>query len=407
MLRVPAQANSEMKEDSAKWLRWVPVPIFVLAGIGLRFAGLDFRSVDIYDFLLGWYDKLAVGGFEALREPFSNYTPPYLYLLFLITKTAGFIPKIAAIKLLSICFDFLNAFLVYKILKVRYPQSATALTSAALFLLLPTVLLNSAYWGQSDAIYTCFLLTCIYFLIKDQPIVAMIFLGISFAFKAQAAFLGPFILLLMIKKRIPWYSLGIVPVVYLLMMVPAVLAGRPMIELVTIYVNQTGFYRSLSEHAPNLYLFIPNTLYNPVVTIGLGMTALIAVVWAAIYARKIKEFTPQMLLLCALVSAAMLPFFLPKMHDRYFYLAEVLSFLVAFYLSRWWLPALGYQIVSGLVYAVVLTANAVPVDPALAGSILILAAFVNTALMGYLFWKQWQLTNSDVESYTFHLTPDT
>ncbi len=348
-------------------------------------------SVDIQDFLLDWYDRLALDGFGALREPFSNYTPPYLYLLFLATRTIGFIPKVAAIKLIPICFDFLNVFLVYKILRIRYPQGRTASIGAVAFFLLPTVLLNSAYWGQADGIYTCFLLACLFFLMKGRPFAAMIFLGIAFAFKAQAIFLGPFLLLLMIRKRIPWYALGLVPVVYVLMMVPAALTGRPLSELLTIYVNQTGFYRTLSEHAPNPYLFIPNTFYNPVVMIGLGVTALISVIWAVLYARKIKEFTPPILLLCALVSAALMPFFLPKMHDRYFYLAEVLSFLVAFYVPRLWRIALGYQLVSGLVYSVALRASVVPVDPALAGSILILAAFVNIGLMGYLFWKQWKM----------------
>jgi Gpi18-like mannosyltransferase len=384
-----------MKANSAKWWTWVLIPALIFVGIGLRFSGLSFTSIDIQDFLLDWYDKLALDGFAAFREPFSNYTPPYLYLLFLMTKTANFIPKIAAIKLLSICFDFLNAFLVYKILKIRYPQGTTALTGAALFLVLPTVLLNSSYWGQSDAVYTFFLLACVFFFMKDQFLIAMIFLGVAFSFKAQTAFLGPLVLLLIIKKKIPWFYLGTVPLVYGLMMIPAAMTGRSMIELLTIYVNQTGFYQTLSEHAPNLYLFTPNSLYAPVLVIGLITTVLIALTWTAVYARKIKEFTPQTILLCSLVSAAFMPFFLPKMHDRYFYLAEVFSFLAAFYFPSMRLPALGYQIVSGLVYSVVLRASVTPVEPALAGSILILAAFLNTALMGYVFWKQWKLTNSD------------
>jgi len=391
---VPAQPGLDIKASSDKWLKWILVPLLILAAISLRFAGLNFVSIDIHDFLLDWYNKLATNGFAALREPFSNYTPPYLYLLFVVTQTVGFIPKVAAMKLLSICFDFLNAFLVYKILKIRYPQGATALIGAVVFLLLPTILLNSAYWGQSDGIYTFFLLACLFFLMKDRPFLAMIFLGISFSFKAQAVFLGPLVLLLIVKKKIPWFYLGVVPLVYALMMIPAALAGRPIIELLTIYAGQAGTYHTLSEHAPNLYLFIPNTLYTPVLLIGLITTVLIALTWTAIYARKLKEFTPQTILLCALVSVAFMPFFLPKMHDRYFYPAEVFSFVAAFYFPNMWLLALGYQLVSGLVYYVVLTASAMPVDPALAGSILIFGAFINTALTGFVFWKQWRLIDS-------------
>jgi Gpi18-like mannosyltransferase len=303
------------------------------------------------------------------------------------------IPDVVAIKLISIFFDLVNAFLVLKILKIRYPDGIQAWMGAALFLALPTVFLNSAYWGQADAIYTCFLLACLLFLLKDQPLPAMVFLGIAFGFKAQAIFLAPFILLLVVKRRIPLLYLGMIPLVYLLLMIPAALTGRPMLDLLTIYLDQAGVYQSLSEHAPNLYLFISNRFYTPVAAIGVGVTALVVVTWVILYARKLKGFTPSILLVCALASAVMMAFFLPKMHDRYFYPAEVLAFLVAFYFPRLWWLALGYQFVSGLVYVVVLRASVVPVEAALAGNLLILAAFVNIALTISVFWVQWRVTN--------------
>ena len=405
MSSVPAESNEELKENSASWLPWVLVPMLILIGIGLRFAGLGLRSWDMKDFLLDWYNELAKHGYVAFREPFSNYTPPYLYMLYVMAKTAGFIPKIAAIKLPSICFDFLNAFLVYRILRIRYPQGATAWIGASSFLLLPTVLLNSAYWGQSDAIYTCFLLLCIFFLMKNQPLMAMIFLGVSFSFKAQAAFIGPLILLLIIKKKIPWHYLGIVPLMYALMMIPAAVIGRPVIDLLTIYARQAGTYQVLSLDAPNIYLLVPNIPYHSGLIIGLATTVLIALAWTTIYAGKIKKFTPQTTLLCALVAVAFMPFFLPKMHDRYFYLADVLSFLVAFYFpKRWWL-ALGYQVVSGLAYFVFLHSSITTtrVQPPLGLGILISAAVINTILMGFVFWNQWKLTDRSAEDN--HVSP--
>src|SRR5512138_23688 len=220
-----------MKKDSTSWLLWALVSTFILLGIVLRFAGIGFRSMDIHDFLLDWYNELAKHGHDAFAKPFSNYTPPYLYLLYVMTKTAGFIPRIVAIKVPSIGFDFLNALIVYQILKLKYPQGLTAWIGASSFLLLPTLLLNSAYWGQADSIYTFFLLVCIFFLMKDRPFVAVMAWGVSLAFKAQAAFLGPFILLLVIRKKIAWYYLAFVPLMYVLMVLPAALMGRPMLEL--------------------------------------------------------------------------------------------------------------------------------------------------------------------------------
>lgn len=387
-----AVPSIEIKKIYSSWLQWVLVLTLILTGIGLRVAGLGFRSMDIHDFLLDWYNELARHGHDALTKPFSNYTPPYLYLLYLMTKTAGFIPKIAAIKLPSILFDLLNAWISYKILKLRYPQGATALVGASAFLLLPTILLNSAYWGQADSIYTFFALVCIFFLMKERPLLAMIFWGISFAFKAQAAFLGPFILLLVIRKKIPWYYLGIVPLMYMLMMLPAIVVGRPVMELLTVYVAQSDRYQILSMNAPNLYLFIPGNFYGSGLIIGLAITVIAILIWIAIYTGKIKEFTPQTILFCAFVSVAFMPFFLPKMHDRYFYLAEVLSFLIAFYDPRQWWVALGYQVVSGLVYFVFLRSSLsmTRVQSPLDFTVLACAAIINTVLMGFVFWTQWK-----------------
>jgi Gpi18-like mannosyltransferase len=385
----------------SKWLPWFPVPIFVLAGIGLRFAGMKFVSLDMRIFLLSWYDQLATNGFAALREPFSNYTPPYLYLLFLATKMAGSIPAITAIKLLSVCFDFLNAFLVYQILKFRFPQGTMSLTGASLFLLLPTVLVNSAYWGQSDSIYTFFLLACLLFLMKQRPRPAMILLGISFSFKAQAAFLAPLLFLLILKKKIPWFYLAIIPAVYILLVIPAALTGRPFSELLTIYASQEQTYSGLSMHAPNLYLLFPANLHNPaLVLFGIMATMIAALAWTSAYLDKIHTFTPQAVLLFGLMSVALMPFFLPKMHERYFYLADVISFLVAFYFPRGWLLALGYQLTSGLSYSVFLIESVTRITHRLAVDLLMPALMINIALLGFIFSYPWKLgDNRAYENY--------
>lgn len=387
------QSYSQRKQDILHWLTWILVPTFLFTGIGLRYAGLRFVSFDMADFLIGWYDKLAKNGFAELKFPFSNYTPPYLYLLFLMTKTAAFIPKVVAIKLPSICCDFLNAILVYKILRIKYTQDQKeiALIGASVFLVLPTILLNSAYWGQADSIYSFFLLACLLFLMKDKPFIAMILFGISFSFKAQAAFLAPLILLMVVKKKIPWLSLFMIPIVYFVMMIPAALTGRPFIKLLTIYASQEETYSRLTSHAPNLYLFFPSRISIPVTTlIGVLVTSIVALVWITTYADKIKEFSPQSVLLCALVPAVFMPFFLPKMHERYFYLADCISFLVAFYVpqGRGWLLALGYQLVSILTYSIFLISIVRPLGHTFVRNLLITAVFVNTALISYLFWNQ-------------------
>ncbi len=368
------------------------VAIF-LAAVILRIAGLEFISMDMRAFVMGWYEQLAQQGFSAMQTEFSNYTPPYLYLLWVATWTGALLPEITAIKLISILFDAGNAVWVYKISRIKYPEGPVPFLGAAVFFVLPTIILNSAWWGQADSIYTFFVLGSLYFLLKDHPLSAMIFFGIAFSFKLQAVFFAPFLFLLIVKRRIPWtYSL-IIPLVYAAMMIPAVLAGRPFLDTLTVYLSQADTFRKLTMKAPNLYQFISNRWYEPALMLGLGFTALLALVWAVGYGRKIKTWTPEILVMCAAVSAVMMPFFLPKMHERYFYVADVMLLLLAVYLPRIWYVLLTSQVVSTITYSIYLFSNSrpapEPTEPAF--PLLIIAALINTLLVGFLFWKQYRL----------------
>ncbi|MDP1545143.1 MAG: glycosyltransferase family 39 protein [Anaerolineales bacterium] len=377
-----------MNLDTGKIIRSVLAATLILAGITARYSGLGFISIDMNGFLFLWYDEILKGGFSSLSESFSNYTPPYLYLLWVATKTHAFLPKIAAIKSISILFDLINGFWIYKIVSIKYPKGWTALLGAAIFLSLPTVILNSSFWGQADSVYTCFLLASLYCLLKDKPLPAIVFLGISLSFKAQAVFFSPLLLLLLFRKRVPLLYFGLVPMVYVLLMLPAMLAGRPLLDLLTIYFNQANQYSYLSLNAPNLYIFVSNEYYTKGVFLGILITLIILSLWVGIYVKKIKTFTPEIVVFCAFISVAMVPFLLPKMHDRYFYLADILSLLAVFYFPRLWFFALGYQIVSGMAYYIFLVLP--PFDP-FGSTVLTVAAQTHLAIIILAAGIQWHI----------------
>lgn len=385
-----------MKEGVDEDFATIASVVLILSGVILRAAGLWFVSMDMSVFLVPWYRQLAYQGLSALQTEFSNYTPPYLYLLWFATWTRSVIPAVVAIKLISILFDVGNTIWVYKILRVKYHKGAAPILGAAVFFVLPTIVLNSAWWGQADSIYTFFVLGSLYFLLSARSLTAMIFFGIAFSFKLQAVFFAPFLFLLMLKRRIAWTYALIVPLVYVVLIFPAVLAGRPLLEALTIYLEQADTFRQLTLKAPNLYQFISNDWYQPLLFLGLCFTALLTLVWATGYALRIKTLTPEIMVLCAAVSVTMLPFFLPKMHERYFYLAEVMFLLLAFCVPRLWFVPLASQVVSTLTYSVYLFLPAGPGRPQfVAGSpLLAIAAWINTLLMAYLFWEQYRLVES-------------
>ena len=361
------------------------LPLLFAIGLALRLLFLPANTVDMKVYNLNWYDYIVSHGIiQAMGDEFANYTPPYLYLLSLATLTKSFLPKLTAIKLIPITFDVINSILVYHIVKVNFKQGIKPVLAGAIFWILPTVIINGSFWGQADALYTCFLLLCVLFLLRDRPVEAMIAFAIAFSIKAQAIFLLPFLAILFFKKRIPWQSFLLIPAVYFIMMLPAIMAGRSITSLALAYVTQGETFTSTSMNAPNLYFFLPPGAYQVSLMVGIPLAGLALLAWVLIYGLKRYPITPALLAVTALVSLALTPFLLPKMHDRYFYPADVFSLVAAFYIPKLWIVPIAYQVVSLLSYLPYLFgADLLGVVP--------FAILINTFTIGFLLWKQWKL----------------
>src|SRR6185437_2951646 len=95
-----------------QWLAHCAITILFLLSLALRLSLYHVITNDYTVFLSPWYDFIKNhGGFAALKYNFSNYNPPYLYLLALATYTP--IPKLAAIKTISVIFDAVLALFTY------------------------------------------------------------------------------------------------------------------------------------------------------------------------------------------------------------------------------------------------------------------------------------------------------
>ncbi len=353
--------------------------LFVM-GLALRGLALPAISGDMQWAYIPWYDFLKTHGIQEIGTNFSDYTPPYLYLLWLSTLTSTFLPNVVAIKSISIFADVINAFLVYRIVRLKYPIGYTPLLAGALFWVLPTVMMNSSLWGQADALYTMFLLLCLYYLLNNKSLLGVIAFGIAFTIKAQAIFIAPLLAILFFKKRIAWHYFLMVPLVYLLLDAPAFFLGRSWLGIFTIYSSQAYTFQELSKNAPNLYIFASSISYGLGTIIGLVLTVLIVGCWILLNARAKFDLSRSAILLMGLVSVAILPFVLPKMHDRYFYPADVVSLALAFYFPELWFVPILYQVISTSAYIVFLF-NAAPL---LTQS----AAILNTLTVSFLVWKQ-------------------
>jgi Gpi18-like mannosyltransferase len=305
----------------------------IALALALRYSLLDFKSVDYYSSLKPWYNAIQSEGFAAFATSFSNYNPPYLYLLYMIVRFLPDLPIVAAVKIPALTADFICAYIAYRIVRLKFPLNETLPFLAGMAVLFaPTMVLNSAFWGQADSLYTAGVLACMFFLMSERPAMALLAFGIALAFKLQAVFFTPVLLALAMKGNIPWKSLLLVPLVLLLALLPSWLAGRPVAELLNVYVSQASQYESITMNAASAYAWLPgakqvfNEFYGP----GLIMGAAAAFMWFSVLYRSPRKISGPLLVEVALAAFLIVPFFLPKMHERYFYAADVLSIVFAF-----------------------------------------------------------------------------
>lgn len=328
---------------TSRWIRWAALAAIVVIALVIRYRFLDFETMDYRAFLSRWYETLDAGGFSALKERFADYNYPYLYLLWGLT--ALHIPSLVGVKALSIIFDLVLAFFAYRIVALKTDRFWLRALAFGVILLLPSVIANSAYWGQADAIYSSWVLGGIYFLMRAtadgiddssrrrNSVWACALFGIAIAFKLQAIFVMPVLAWLLLRRAFPWYSLLVIPAVYALLDVPALLVGAPWREVFSVYLDQTDSYKQLTLGAANLYQLIPiSGDATWLAHTGIAVAAGIIVAFLAWSVWKKPPVTPTTLLAVATASAVIVPFLLPAMHDRYFYTAEILTVVLAFYL---------------------------------------------------------------------------
>jgi Gpi18-like mannosyltransferase len=343
----------------------------------------DHWTADIDNAVGIWYKTLKHAGFSAFSQGFYIYTPLYLYFLYLSSVIFGGLKTIIAIKLSAALCDYLCAFVVYKLVRWGYQKGPVPVFAFFATLFLPTVFINSSMWGQADVFYTTALLACVYAILSGRDYLAWICFGIAFAFKLQAFFIVPLLIVLILKRRLVWYKAWTVPAVYFLSILPTWWAGRPLRELLFIYFGQFDHFRVLSANAPTMFAWFPNEFYTYLVPVGFVVGLSACFLYALVVYKSKTELTGPIIIQLATLSVMFLPFFLPKMHDRYFFPADVFALVFAFYYPKFSWVAIAIELSSLFAYFPYLFGKEI-------FPIYILALIVLAAIIGLV----WSLKNS-------------
>lgn len=329
-------ADSTNNQRLSRYAFWAALIIIVLA-LYVRVIAYPIITDDYRYFLQPWFSTLAqASGLSAFKTPFSNYAPLYLYLIKALTGLP--VSSLVSIKSLSVFFDLLLAALAATIAQKK------SLVFAAV-LAIPTVIINSALWGQSDSLYAAFILLSLWWVIRDRPLAATLAFAVSFCFKVQSLFFLPVLVGYLFRERGRWLYLFLVPLVYLLSVIPAWLGGGSLGELLLVYANQAKEYQALVLSAPTIFTFFDRLGLsdNARELLSLGgviVAAIVALALIIVMRRSRESLTASRVVLISLFTVLVIPFLLPRMHERYFYLADVLSILYIYYHPRqWYVPS--------------------------------------------------------------------
>lgn len=324
-------------------------PLFARAGgwyglgAGIAAASLALRALwyplitsDYAYFIRPWFDTLARHAWlTAFAEPFADYAPLYLYLL----KALSFIPvaSLYSAKTLSLAGDLLIAWVAYHTLATSRigARRDARFAAAAAFFAIPTVMVNSSLWGQSDSLYGAFVLLALLGVLSGRARLAALSFSFALALKIQAIFFLPILAGFLLRDRTRYRYFALPPAVFILSVLPAWVSGGNLWYWLFIYAKQAGEYPYLSVSAQSAFAFVEPLGLSAAWAGSLfwiGIIAALAVAGVlALFARAARVPTPALFVLLSLASVLFLPYLLPRMHERYFYLADLFAVLYAFY----------------------------------------------------------------------------
>ena len=307
---------------------WSPLRLAMIAAAAIYLHAVlwPFRPPDMAAWQVPWLEHLVhYGPIGAFAHPFSNYAPAYLYLLAAASLAHGLAAPMAIVKALSVAGTAFLALACADLLKSLGHSARGAMT----VFLLPSAIFNAAYLGQCDALWVGACVLAVSSILSRRTLAAAVWCGIAIAFKAQAAFLAPFIIGAMVGRRAPLWHWTVPALVFAASMIPARLAGWPAYDLLMVYPLQATHFDA------------PGTLANPWIAATLfkphgiqpwyllGYVAAIAAAVGIATTTAASVNNRRAMLTLAMLSATAIPFLLPKMLERYYFLGDVLGLMLA------------------------------------------------------------------------------
>ena len=128
-------------------------------------------------------------------------------------------------------------------------------------------------------------------------------------------------------------------VVFFGSMLPALIAGRSLVSCLSIYADQTQNYGYLFHNAPTIWRFFEGADFESFSVVSVFCAGAAVILFIYFCLTFLKKLEDRDLIKIFFLSAMLIPYLLPRMHERYFYMADILALVYFMYDRRkWYIP---------------------------------------------------------------------
>ncbi len=357
------------------------VIVITLLSIGIRIGLAPIVSNDADRFLLPWYDTIKQsGGFRALSQQTGDYCMFYQTLIALFTYLP--VPPLAAYKLLSCIFDYLLAAGCLFVVKELTHNRERSIGIYVLVVCSPIVVLNSAAWAQCDSMYAACCIWTLYFCLSKKYTLMLFAYGFACTMKLQAIFFLPFLIFIyLVKKEFSILKFLYVPAVMIILSLGGLLSGRHIWDILSIYFGQMHSNgTALTRNYPGLWALFSTGFYELLSIYGRAACLLALCALGAFCYYLLKKHPapmPGQYPAIAFLFVFLAVLTLPRMHERYGYLYEILALILAVLDKKTIVPCIVLHLVTFCTYAAYLTGEPYSLN---------LLAAINILLFLLYFW---------------------
>lgn len=365
----------------------------------VRYKFIYYPTNDVAGIVFSWMKQIEANGFRNFYKANADYPVLYLFIVGIFTLfphgqevTFGgytfYANWMIELKTLLFILSFFLSFGVYQIVQNVTKDRLKATLSYIVSVCLPVQIVNSAVWGNNDVMYAVLLVYALYFVLIGKDCWAWFLVGVCFGVKLQAVFIVPFMLYMVLRKKVRFYRVYLAFIGLLCTFLPAYICGASFSEPFHVLSTQFGEYQNLHYGSANFWHLVNfkpelNVIVAPASTY-LGIL-FIGIFSAVVYARQLKD-TKENTVLAAAFLIGLVPYFLPHMHERYLYMLDVMTVLYVFTrknIRNSWLLIVAMQLSSGIAYYHYLSGKYF--IQAWGEDSVNIAAFLTTGVLLYLF----------------------